>query len=79
LALAWEFGLESFAKTGEASAATTTTEPTKIDCAIRMELSEKWIVMTPLKLKKFGDFWPEGRIKPFGQDACLMKRKWRRR
>jgi hypothetical protein len=44
-----------------------------------MELSEKWIVMTPLKLKKFGDFWPEGRIKPFGQDACLMKRKWRRR
>jgi hypothetical protein len=36
LALAWEFGLEPLASAGEARAAKTAIEPTKIDGAIRM-------------------------------------------
>jgi hypothetical protein len=36
LTLAWEFGLKLLASAGEATAAKTAIEPTKIDCAIRM-------------------------------------------
>jgi hypothetical protein len=78
-ALACEFGLVPLASAGEARAAKTAIEPTKIDCATRMGFSPQ-LDLRPLPSNK-------NNLAIFGQrrrlsllaESLLNKRKWRRR